>query len=187
MLILIAMSFPAPKITKRAANDAKPSKTTSLPATRTATRRPYFALTEPLSASPPPPKPEARPRLRVIDFEQMALDRLNGVRRAPKPPINPNYNQQSERNAAPLIARISGLIDAIDNTGYHAARMARWLRSRQLQSYDLYNLPPRISPIRYGRPPDASRKRMGAEVYRNYIALNARAHDAVDLGYDDSS
>ena len=104
---------------------------------------------------------------------------------ASQPPKRITYLMGAPRDAAALLARIEGLQHVIENTGLHAARMARLIARGYAASADIFHLPKRDRPLRHGRAPGVSKNRLRAD-WLDFQALNRAAANFLDAPWPDT-
>lgn len=178
ILVLLASVCPAPKIsirkrTTRAAHKASDA---------VVVRAPFFSLLDPagkpLANTTGPDMsaqaPSGHPRIWWPGKVESAA-----------PPKRQTYLMGAPRDASRLLARIEGLQHVIENTGLHAARMARLIARGCAASADIFNLPKRDRPLRHGRAPGISKKRLRTE-WLDFQALNRAAGNFLDAPWPDT-
>lgn len=177
ILVLLASVCPAPVIrppAQRAAPVGRGAR--SLPqAKRADVAVPRFTLLDPnvslRARHPSAPGPVPTPRIW-----------WPGKPEPEAPPRLIRYTPFQPRAAAGLVKRLRALQDVVANTGTHTARMARLIARQQLATADLDNLPKRDRPLRHGRAPGVSRKRLQAW-WADFNLLNRCAAEFLDVGY----
>jgi|GEM_PF-6461990 len=175
ILVLLASVCPAPKISirKRIARAAR--KTPHAPASH-----PFFSLLDPAgkplanTTAPDMSAPAGHPRIWWPGKVESAA-----------PPKRQTYLMGAPRDASRLLARLEGLQHVIENTGLHAARMARLIARVCAASADIFNLPKRDRPLRHGRAPGVSKKRLRTE-WLDFQALNRVAGNFLDAPWPDT-
>lgn len=176
ILVLLASVCPAPKISIRKRTTRSARKASDA----VAVSAPFFSLLDPAgkrlanTTAPDISAPAGHPRIW-----------WPGKVEAPQPPKRQTYLMGAPRDASRLLARLEGLQHVIENTGLHAARMARLIARGCAASADIFNLPKRDRPLRHGRAPGISKKRLRTE-WLDFQALNRAAGNFLDAPWPDT-
>lgn len=178
VLVLIAASFPAPVL--RSANTASGQGRAARKPRSQPDRAPLFSLLDPMprrkQETPAGPRATGNPRI-------WWPGKPDGP---PKPPARTAIMPGAQRAAVPLLTRARALQDVIENTGPHVARMARLIARQRAATADIHNLPKRDRPLRHGRAPGVSKKRLRASWW-DFASLNRCAAEFLDVGWPDTS